>query len=135
MARDKIHEEAKQALILEGWTITDDPLKIQVGAKKLEVDLAAERLLIAERGLEKIAVEIKSFLGTSTITDFYGAWGQFALYQRSIAQSEPDRRVYLLLPYDAYYELLEDVFKYPGFTDLNQHLIVLQKDSSLLWIE
>jgi hypothetical protein len=31
--------------------------------ERFEPDLAAERILIAERGIEKIAVEIKSFIG------------------------------------------------------------------------
>lgn len=31
---------------------------------KVKIDLAAERLIAAERGEEKIAVEIKSFIGT-----------------------------------------------------------------------
>jgi hypothetical protein len=35
------------------------------------VDLGAERLIAAERNLEKIAVEVKSFLAASTIYEFH----------------------------------------------------------------
>ena len=39
------------------------------------IDLGAERLLVAEKAGEKIAVEIKSFLGASNIYEFYTAFG------------------------------------------------------------
>jgi hypothetical protein len=55
--------------------ITDDPLRFKLGNVNFRVDLGAERLLAAERAGEKIAVEIKSFLNPSAITDFYGALG------------------------------------------------------------
>ena len=60
MAKDKYHELVKQALIDEGWTITDDPLKIGVMTtqKKLRIDLAAEKLLLAQKGKEEIAVAV-----------------------------------------------------------------------------
>ena len=45
--------------------ITDDPLKIEVGDVEMYIDLGAEQVLAAEREGEKIAVEIKSFIGTS----------------------------------------------------------------------
>jgi hypothetical protein len=44
------------------------------------VDLAAERLIAADRDGEKIAVEIKSFLNPSAIADFHQALGQFLSY-------------------------------------------------------
>ena len=43
---------------------------------KLEIDLAAEKVLAAQKAGKKIAVEIKSFLNTSVITDFHAALGQ-----------------------------------------------------------
>ncbi len=67
MARDHYHQLVKQALTADGWTITDDPLYLDLASTTLEVDLGAERLIAAEKGKEKIAVEIKSFLGNSTV--------------------------------------------------------------------
>ncbi len=72
MARDLFHTAVKVALEKENWVITDDPLKVEVGGAKFEIDLGAERLLAAERSGVKIAVEIKTFLGDSPITDYYG---------------------------------------------------------------
>ncbi len=75
MARDKYHELVKRLLIEEGWRVTDDPLFIKTLISKLEVDLGAEKIIAAEKGQIKIAVEIKSFLGHSTMHDFYKALG------------------------------------------------------------
>jgi hypothetical protein len=47
-ARDLFHEAVKVALQKENWVITDDPLKVEVGGAKFEIDLGAERLLAAE---------------------------------------------------------------------------------------
>ena len=57
----------KNGLIKEKWIITDDPLSLDFDNSRIQVDLAAERLIAAERDLEKIAVEVKSFLAASTI--------------------------------------------------------------------
>jgi hypothetical protein len=53
----------KTALEKDAWTITNDPLVIQYGAKDLFVDLGAEKIIAAEKIGRKIAVEMKSFLG------------------------------------------------------------------------
>lgn len=65
-AKDKFHDVVKVALEKEDWQITDDPLPISVGDVDMVIDLGAERLLAAEKHGEKIAVEVKSFLNTST---------------------------------------------------------------------
>ena len=62
--RDTYHEIVKQALIQEGWTITQDPYSFDADPQ-LSTDLGAERLLAAEKQTDKIAVEIKSFLSES----------------------------------------------------------------------
>ena len=49
-ARDLFHESVKIALQKENWVITDDPLKVETGGAKFEIDLGAERLLAAQRG-------------------------------------------------------------------------------------
>jgi len=45
--------------------ITADPYTLSWGKESLFVDLAAERFIAAEKENEKIAVEIKSFVGRS----------------------------------------------------------------------
>src|SRR5437868_11503029 len=62
------HDAVVDALKADGWTITDDPLTLTVGDRDLFVDLAAERPVIgAEKGSEKIAVEVQSFLNPSAV--------------------------------------------------------------------
>ena len=68
----------RNALEKEGWTITDDPFVLYSKAHNMdyEIDLAAERLLCAERNSEKIAVEIKSFLRPSLTNEFHTIFRQ-----------------------------------------------------------
>jgi hypothetical protein len=58
-ARDIFHETVKQALIKDGWTITADPfvIKLRDSDMNVYVDLAAERIIAAEKANEKIAVD------------------------------------------------------------------------------
>jgi hypothetical protein len=96
-------------LIRDGWTITHDPYTILFGLDNLYADLGAERTLGAERGGERIAVEIKSFLGASGLRDFELALGQFLFYRTLIDRTEPGRTLFLAIPADAY----EAVFQRP----------------------
>ncbi len=80
MARDFIHESIKTALIKDGWTITADPFELNFEEISLAVDLAAEKLLEAQRGSQKILVEVKSFLGRSFAKEFQSALGQYQVY-------------------------------------------------------
>ncbi len=63
--RDIYHDAVRRALIKDGWTITHDPLRLDWGGTDMYVDLGAERLLAAEKGEQRIAIEIKSFIGAS----------------------------------------------------------------------
>ena len=63
-AKDLYHDTVCTALIKDGWTITHDPLILKIGGRSVFVDLGTQKLIAAERGSEKIAVEIKSFLGS-----------------------------------------------------------------------
>ena len=75
MAKDKIHDLVKQTLINDGWTITHDPYIIETEDVEYEIDLAAEKILAAEKQGEKIAVEVKSFLATSFVYEFHRILG------------------------------------------------------------
>ena len=102
-ARDLCHDAVVKALTADGWTITDDPLRLFYGGEKLYVDLGAERNAIAaQKGREKIAVEIKSFLSRSVMQDLEEALGQFRLYLIVMAETDPDRVLYLAVPNRVY---------------------------------
>ena len=101
-AKDKFHAAVRIALEKEQWQITDDPLRLDVGGTKFEIDLGAEQLLAAERGQEKIAVEIKTFLSDSPLTDYHAALGQFLNYRLALEIGDPTRILYLAVPVIAY---------------------------------
>ena len=103
--RDFIHEAVKSALIKSGWTITNDPLLLEFGEEDMYIDLGAERLLAAERGTEKIAVEIKSFAGPSPVTDLHNALGQYQVYYAVLEKNEPERKLYVALSKSVFDEL------------------------------
>ena len=96
MARDIFHNAVRRALKKQGWTITANPLQVKFGGIIFQVDLAAERVLAADREGERIAVEIKSFLSPLAITNFYAALGQFLSYRLALSSVEsnnsPDKR-------------------------------------------
>lgn len=94
-ARDIYHDTVIIALEKDGWTITDDQLKLTVGNRSVFVDLGAEKLFAAEKEGRKIAVEIKSFVGASPIRDLEEALGQYVLYTSILEEQQPDRLVYM----------------------------------------
>jgi predicted RecB family endonuclease len=77
MSKDRFHDVVRTALEKEGWQITADPYEINVDDVDFEIDLAAEQLLAALKDNQKIAVEIKSFISPSNVSDFHTALGQF----------------------------------------------------------
>lgn len=102
-AKDIFHDAVKTGLEKEGWTITADPLRLEFKDKlRMLIDLAAEKIIAAEKEELKIAVEIKSFAGKSLIEDFHQALGQFLNYRLALESIEPERELYLAVPLDAY---------------------------------
>lgn len=109
-AKDRFHEAVKVALQKDGWTITDDPLTIPIERlSNLYIDFGAQKLLIAERKGQKIAVEVKSFLGASTLSEFHTALGQCLNYRYALEDTDPDRQLYLAVPVRIY----DDFFVVP----------------------
>lgn len=100
--RDLYHPVVKAALIKDGWTITHDPLVVSFGIHNLYVDLGAERMLEAERSGERIAVEIKSFVGHSAVADMQQALGQYLMYRSLLRRRKPDLALVLAVPADAF---------------------------------
>ncbi len=108
-AKDIYHDTVKNALIKDGWTITHDPLRIRLTrGKNLFVDLGAKRLLAAERGVEKIAVEVKSFTRPSDMKDLEEAVGQFVLYNRLLKRYYAEHILYLAVSEDTRKRVFEE---------------------------
>lgn len=108
-AKDLYHDAVKHALQKDGWTITHDPYRLKLArGKNLFVDLGAERLMAAERGLEKIAIEVKSFRSASDMRDLEDAVGQFVLYEHLLTRYDPDRTLYLAVPDEVHTSIFEE---------------------------
>jgi hypothetical protein len=101
-ARDLFHDAVRNGLEKEGRLITRDPLELEWEDVKVKIDIAAEKLLSAERGEKKIAVEIKSFISTSAISDFHTALGQFLNYRIMLEVQDSTRQLYLAVPLETY---------------------------------
>ncbi len=94
---DIIHNSVKNALIKDGWLITDDPYVIQYRKTVLYADLGAERPIAVERNGQKLVVEVKSFIGASKIQDFKEALGQYDIYRYLLEEVAPDRKLYVAI--------------------------------------
>jgi XisH protein len=101
-AKDIFHDTVKRALQKDGWTITHDPFPMQIGRKRLSADLGAERLINAEKGAQKIVVEVKSFVGRSDVKDLEQALGQYVLYRQVLNEMQSDRNLYLAISQPAF---------------------------------
>jgi hypothetical protein len=134
-ALDIYHNAAKQALINDGWTITHDPLHLRWGRKDMYVDLGAKRLIIAEREEQKIAVEVKSFLGVSEMQAFRDAVGQFAIYRSVLRRTYPDYVLYLAIRDVVYSSFFEEPIGQILIEDENLKLIIFdaEKEEILQW--
>jgi len=103
-AKDFFHNTVKMSLEKDGWIITDENLFIEVEDVDFYIDLTVEKMLVAEKTGKKIAVEVKSFLGASDVTEFHSALGQCLNYRSALRLTEPDRTLYLAIPEDVYNE-------------------------------
>jgi hypothetical protein len=99
---DIIHNAVKNALIKDGWLITDDPYVIQYRRTVLYADLGAERPIAVERDGQKMVVEVKSFIGISKVQDLKEALGQYDIYRYLLEETAPDRKLYIAISKVAY---------------------------------
>lgn len=137
MAKDIYHQTVRDALENDGWHITHDPLTIKFTKRKVFIDLGAERLIAAERGEEKIAIEIKSFIGLSLLTDFYKALGQYQLYVLGLKKRFPNRKLFLAMPEESYLTLLSDDILAEFLNELSLQIIIFDPKTSRIvkWIK
>lgn len=84
---------------------------MQYGDADLSIDLGAEKVIAAEKGEQKIAVEVKSFIAKSLIYEFHEVLGQYLNYRRILRLThQEDRQVFLAVPSEAYDRLFKKEF-------------------------
>jgi len=137
MARDIHHERVRLALEKEGWIITHDPYPLSVGRIGFEIDLGAERLLAAEKGSEKIAVEIKGFTGPSDVNEFHRAVGQYVDYLVALELVEPDRILFLAIPEHVWSGFFQEIIIQKALQRIEAKVLVyeIQTNSIIKWIK
>ncbi|MDZ8083854.1 MAG: XisH family protein [Nostoc sp. DcaGUA01] len=132
-AKDVFHEVVKIALQKDGWQITHDPLLFNVGGVKMSIDLAAQKLIAAERENEKIAVEVKSFLEkSSAISEFHTALGQFINYRGALRRRDPERILYLAVPLTTYRTFFQLDFPHEMVEENRVKMIVYDVESEVI---
>ena len=132
MARDAYHSAVRKALEKENWEITADPLHLEFLDADLWIDLGAEKLIAADRAGQKIAVEIKSFLSASALSEFHKALGQYMNYLEALAHLEPDRILYLAVPLDVYETFFLTRFGQHAIQRFQLRLIVYVVESEVI---
>lgn len=101
-AKDIFHDAVRSALEKDEWTITHDPLFMRVGDVSFQIDLGAEKIIAAKKGDRQIAVEVKSFIGTSEVKEFHLALGQMLNYRSALRKAHPNRILYLAITFEVY---------------------------------
>jgi hypothetical protein len=135
-AKDIYHNEVKNALLKDGWTITADPYFIKYEDAELYADLAAEKPIAAQRQGQKIVVEIKSFVGRSLMYDFHGALGQYMVYRNLIQLTEPEYKLYLAID-DVVYQNFFQRKSIQLITNENKlclMVVEMEKEEIMQWI-
>ncbi len=112
------------------------PLTLKLSSRNVFIDLGAEKIIAAEKGFEKIAVEIKSFLGLSPMTDFYKALGQYQLYFLALNKRLPNTVLYLAIPQESYAMLIKDDILAEFLEELALRYIIFNPESQQIvrWI-
>jgi hypothetical protein len=137
-ARDIYHDTVKSALQKDGWRITDDPLVLTFNPKRqLKIDLGAEKLLGAQKDNRLIAVEIKTFLAPSALSEFHSALGQFLNYRLALTLKQPDRELFLAVPQDIYQTFFVEEFTQLSISEYSLKIITFSLDGKeiLQWID
>jgi XisH protein len=137
MARDFYHENVREALEKDGWQITHDPYPVKVDDVSYEIDFGAEPLLAAEKEGLKIAVEVKSFVGPSTVNEFHKAVGQFNDYYVALEIQEPNRVLFLAIPEDIWLRFFQKPVIQKSLERIGAKIIVYNPDNNdiIQWIK
>jgi hypothetical protein len=144
--KDTIHNTVKQALINDGWEITDDPYVISYGERFLFVDLGAVeahtlnhidgQFLGAQREGKKIAIEIKAFRGKSVIARLEEAIGQYVLYRLLLNKVDPAREIYLAVTDVIFEKIFSEPIGEVVINDLPLQLLIVDSEKAEIqqWI-
>jgi hypothetical protein len=135
-AKDIYRDTVKNALIKDGWRITAENLQLPWGGTRAYIDIIADELFVAEKDGRKIAVEVKSFIGKSNLSEFEKAVGQFIIYHFAMRREAAERELFIAVGEKIYNKLFlhPDVMELIEIEDLK--IIVFDEVKQLIvrWI-
>lgn len=123
--KDHIHHAVRNALIKDGWTVTDDPFRIVYE----DADVYADLRVVKEEGgaaRRALVIEIKGFTGASPVHSLENALGQYELYRIYLKRAAPEDKLYLAVSEAVY----TGQFLRPGFA-----VVVEEKTLPLLVVD
>jgi hypothetical protein len=124
--KDQIHEVVKNALVKDGWTITDDPFRIVYEDADVYADLRIVKTEVGTMILRALIIEIKGFTGDSPLHSLENALGQYELYRIYLKNIAPEDKLYLAVSATTYAEQ----FTRPAFA-----IILEEKNLPLLVVD
>jgi hypothetical protein len=124
--KDRIHEAVKNALVKDGWTITDDPFRIVYEDADVYADLRIARSDADSTVQRALIIEIKGFTGGSPLHSLENALGQYELYRIYLRSVAPEDKLYLAVRLTTY----EEQFTRPAFA-----IIIEEKSLPLLVVD
>ncbi|NEP22591.1 MULTISPECIES: element excision factor XisH family protein [unclassified Moorena] len=135
-AKDIFHDVVKKALVQDNWVITHDPLTLDLRDRQLHIDLGAERLIGAQKENQQIAVEIKSFVSSSSVFQFHLALGQFLNYRIVLSLKQPQIVLYLAVPLSIYDDFFCEELPQLSIKEYEVKLLVFDPNQEVIvqWI-
>jgi hypothetical protein len=122
---DYYHEHVRKALENDGWTVTHDRMPIPFDDTFAEIDFGAERVIIATKQLETIAVEVKNFLHPKKkMSELEKSIGQYVAYRTSLKVNDSNRKLYLAITEEAYQRIFTKPLMASIVRDINICFII-----------
>lgn len=134
--KDLIHDAVKNALVKDGWTITNDPFRIVYGDTDVYADLRITKTEADTTLQRALVIEIKGFTQTSPIHDLEVALGQYELYRIYLKHVAPNEKLYLAISAVTY----EVQFARPAFAVIVEDkrlpllIVHIEREEIVRWI-
>ena len=94
-AKDIYHDTVKRALEKDGWRITAESFQLPWWGTRACIDIIADNVFVAEKEGRKIAVEVKSFVGKSNLSELEKAIGQFIICRFAMRREDAERELFI----------------------------------------
>ncbi|MDX2043524.1 MAG: element excision factor XisH family protein [Acidobacteriota bacterium] len=131
--KDIHHDTVKRALLKDGWQVTRDHLSIKYGGLHVQIDLAAEK----GGTVQKTAIEVKVFEGTSFVSNFEKAVGQYSVYRFLLKKARVERELFLAITEAVYnkFFILPAVREYVTEQEMSLLIFDPQHEEVIAWIK